>query len=191
MLFVLIALPVSLAGCGKDGQSAVGHVPAARAAGPNIRVVVEDGCPRTLGRARDVENRPEGLATRLVPEGAEPVAGLVCEYTGSPTAKTPLATKLARRVPLDAHQAARLAVATGHVSVAPAHGTTSCPNPQLGSEAIIAFAYDTGRIVDLWYETSGCQTLDNGYVLAFQGGNPSFYSGFQPVFDELAPLPKQ
>jgi hypothetical protein len=112
----------------------------------------------------------------------------VCEYADASTTHAPLRTRLARSVRLDTADARRLASAIVNVSVEAAHGEFHCPNQEFGTVAVIAFDYGR-RTVDLWYQWTGCQTLDNGYVLAFQGGNPSFYSGFQDAFDDLAPLP--
>jgi hypothetical protein len=42
-------------------------------------------------------------------------------------------------------------------------------------------------VVDLWFSTTGCETLDNGYVLAFHAGNSSFYEHFERQFHALVP----
>ena len=196
---VAVALTVLLAACTSDAVSRpsatpatgqIGHVPRARARAPKVRIEVAGGCPRNLGQAHDVANRPDQLASRLVPDGLAPINGIVCEYVGSPSMAAPVRTILARQFALSGGDAARLATALRHVSLAPPHGEFACPNQRCGADAVIALGYRTGRTVDLWYSWTGCQTIDNGYVLAFQGANESFYSGFQPVFDQLAPLPR-
>ena len=41
--------------------------------------------------------------------------------------------------------------------------------------------------VDVWWNDSGCQTLDNGRLGAFEDGNPSFYKTFQNAYTRLVP----
>jgi hypothetical protein len=40
--------------------------------------------------------------------------------------------------------------------------------------------------VDLWFSDSGCETLDNGRIRAYESGNPSF-GAFVMLVSELAP----
>jgi hypothetical protein len=187
VLGAVLGAPLALLAC---GSSTSGQIPAAQATGLKIVVTVDGGCTVTLGPAKDVRTDPDGLSQHLLPEHTKPTSSLVCEYTGRSTAQQPLRTRLARSVRLGVHDATRLASAISKVSTKPAHGEFVCPNDQFGTVTIVAFNY-ADRTVDLWYKWSGCQTLDNGYVLAFQGANASFYSAFQPVFDDLAPLPRQ
>jgi hypothetical protein len=53
--------------------------------------------------------------------------------------------------------------------------------------AVIGFSFPGRPDVGLWYDASGCQTLDNGRIGSFEGGNPSFYDGFLNVVDRLSP----
>ena len=194
-----LTLSVSSAACADragDGRAAasssgrVGHVSRARADGPKIRIDVATGCPRSIGGAHDVANPPDRAASLLVPDGPTPINGVVCEYVGSPSAGEPLRTRLARQVPLNAADAARLASALRHVSLVPARGDVACPADRSGDNAVIALGYRSGRAVDLWYAWTGCQSIDNGVVLGSRGANKSFYDGFEPVFDGIAPLPR-
>jgi len=50
---------------------------------------------------------------------------------------------------------------------------------------IIAFGYSQYS-VDIWYQDSGCQTVDNGKIGAWQGGSASF-AAFQTTLVGLAP----
>lgn len=185
LLTVVLGGALAVQAC---SSSTRGHVPAVRAAGPKIVVTVRGGCPATLGRATDVRNDGDGLSDHLLSGGMKPVRGLVCEYRSMQT--PPFPTRLASSVRLEAADARRLATVIQNVSLRPARGAFSCPEQEFGTVAVLAFDYGD-HTVDLWYQWSGCQTLDNGHVLAFQGANPSFYSRFQTVFDSLAPLPPQ
>lgn len=137
-----------------------------------------------------MRNDPRRLSQHLLPRNAMPSRGLVCEYTAAATAQPPVEPRLARSIAIGVAGATRLASVINRISTQPPQGEFACPNGQFGAVAVLAFDY-ADRTVDLWYKWSGCQTLDNGYVVAFQGANPSFYSGFQSVFDDLAPLPSR
>jgi hypothetical protein len=157
---------------------------------PRVRVAVDSRCPDTLGGAKDVSNPPGGLGNHLVPTGDHPRAGLVCQYAGSQNLKAPTTTVLARSTALTPQSAARLAQALRNVSVKAPTGKFGCPAGLVGSITIIALSY-RGRAadVDLWYSTSGCQTIDNGHLEAFQGANPTFYNGFETALEQVAPRP--
>lgn len=152
---------------------------------PQVHIAVGDSCPATLGNAADVSNPKAGLTRNLVPVGPSPASGLVCQYGAHLGAGTSAAPSVVRSVALSAAKATRLARALGAVSLDQPSGTFHCPM-DVGSIAIIALHY-VGRSddVDVWYATSGCQTLDNGHVSAFQGANPSFYDGFESTFAEM------
>jgi hypothetical protein len=96
---------------------------------------------------------------------------------------------LYRQVRLNAAQASRLGAVVDKVSTAPPKGAYSCP-AGWNTATVIAFSYRGRSDADLWYYDSGCQTLDNGKIGAFQGGNPSFYRGFVSMIDRLAPQTK-
>ncbi len=72
------------------------------------------------------------------------------------------------------------------ISTAAPKGVTSCP-ADVGSVSIIVFGYSKPPDIDLWYSDSGCKTLDNGLIGAFEPGNPAFYQSFETLIDELAP----
>lgn len=110
---------------------------------------------------------------------------MVCEY--EPTSAG--TTHLRHGVRLDAAHAQRLAKALSGVSLKPPTGQFSCPADYSGADTVIALTYPPGSTVALWYKTAGCRTLDNGDVLAFQGANASFFDGFEPVFNSVAPAP--
>lgn len=148
-------------------------------------MLVGEGCPRTLGQAEDVGKQPGIPSDRLLPTG-QPSAGLICEYMASPSGQ---ATALLHEVRLDSTNAQRLANAIVHVSLRPATGSFHCPANFFGSDTVIAFTYTPTLSADLWYRTSGCRTLDNGDVSAFEGANPSFYTGFANIFNSLVPAP--
>jgi hypothetical protein len=167
-----------------SNSPAIGHV-ATQSPGQTITVSVRKGCPNTLGDTKDVATQPEIPGDRLLPTG-QPSAGLICEYTASPRGET---TMLLHRVQLDAAKARALAVAVGLVSLKPATGAFNCPDDLFGTVTVIAFDYSASIGADLWYTTSGCRTLDNGHVSAFEGANPSFYSGFESAFNSLVPKP--
>jgi hypothetical protein len=65
----------------------------------------------------------------------------------------------------------------------PPLGAVNCPN-DTASFAIIALAFNGSRDEDLWWKTSGCQTLDNGTVGATETANDSF-SYFQITASDL------
>jgi hypothetical protein len=50
---------------------------------------------------------------------------------------------------------------------------------------IIGLSYASRPDVGLAYHATGCQTLDNGRLGSFEGGNPSFYDTFASVVDRL------
>jgi hypothetical protein len=64
----------------------------------------------------------------------------------------------------------------------------NCP-AATGAFAILAFSYPHHRDVDLWWNTTGCQSIDNGRIGASQIGSTSF-GAFQTVFDCAAALPE-
>jgi len=172
-----LAVTVATSGCASGRPYSAGT--------PEVHIAVGDSCPATLGNAADVSNPKAGLTRSLVPVGPSPASGLVCQYDAHLSAGTVASPSVVRSVALSAAKASRLARALGAVSLKKPSGTFHCPM-DVGSIAIIALHY-VGRSddVDVWYETSGCQTLDNGHVSAFQGANPSFYDGFESTFAEM------
>lgn len=180
----------ALAGCagaasGAHGLSSLPELPPHQLRSPAIRITVAGGCPASLGTAADVRNDPSVLEARLVPAGDQPDSALICRYPGSTTADG-LPSSKNRRIVLRRAAADALARALARVSLVQPKGMFSCP-ADFESLAIIVLHYAAGSDVDIWYRTTGCQTLDNGYILAFEGANPSFYNTFVDAYARLVP----
>ncbi len=82
--------------------------------------------------------------------------------------------------------AGRLANAIRQINLAKPSGRFNCAG-DVGEATMIGLSYPRRSDVGLWYQSSGCQTLDNGRIGAFQGANPSFYTGFETTVDQLVP----
>ena len=152
--------------------------------GPRVHLTLAGGCPAGLEFA-DVTNPPGRLSDHMVPPG-RPVAGLVCHYAtgGRPTQPASRSGSLPAQQRLAAAAAGRLAQAVAGIRLgSPGPSWSNCPMDQ-GQVDIIVLSYP-GEDVDLWYKAAGCEFLDNGFVLADEGGNPSFYSGFIPVYESV------
>ncbi|MFE4949727.1 hypothetical protein ACFQ9V_06415 [Leifsonia sp. NPDC056665] len=89
---------------------------------------------------------------------------------------------------LDASKARRIAATLQRLSVAQPTGTVNCPD-DTGAFAILAFSYPHHSDVSLWWNTTGCQSIDNGRIGASQIASRSF-SDFQNTFDSAAELPE-
>jgi hypothetical protein len=192
---VIVAVIVAVSACSSGGSNRPpfarrpslsaaanrGSVSQDQKTGPKIVISSRGRCPVSLGRARDVTNSFRARSETLLPVGQQPQSGLVCQYGPNSTGGAQQSQRVAIR--LDARRAQLLAAGVASVSLAAAKGRFACPAELSGADTVIAFDYATGRTVDLWYATSGCQTLDNGDVLAFQGANASFYNGFQMAFN--------
>jgi hypothetical protein len=151
--------------------------------GRRVRVTIAGGCPATIAGYGDVANPRGDLTARMLP-AETPTAGLICRYgrvfgaskastlAHSTVLSTPPARTLARSVN---------AIWTGSAGT----GSTSCPD-DTGVSDVIVFGYTGRSDVDLWYHASGCQGVDNGYIVGVQVGNPSFFDGFQPLLSSLA-----
>jgi hypothetical protein len=188
-LWAVAVIAVVLAG----GGTAVGLAAAGDANGagtwfqpssPKLDVNVAKGCPSSLASFQDVVNTFPGPP--LVP--AEPRAGLICRY--GPiygVGPTPASQRLlATSKRLDEAQAQALATVIRALTLTVSVGAASCP-ADFGEVAVIGFEYPGKADVGLWYRTTGCQTLDNGRIGAFEEGNPSFYNGFVNLIDRLSP----
>ena len=153
---------------------------------PQVHVDVSAGCSMSLNDWQDVRNAGKGLESELVPPN--PVAALICRYHGDmgPSVLPPSSRTLYRQVVLDRGTARELATSIAAISLARPTGVTSCPSSG-GSASLLVFAYPDRQDVDLWYADSGCATLDNGQIAAFEPGNPPFYQRFAPLVDQLAP----
>jgi hypothetical protein len=172
--------------------AALGAVPAGPAAAstaagvwtvsrwPKLRVDVASGCPASLGAYKDVVNTFPGPP--LVPPN--PTAGIICRY--GPATNTTATARLERRTQLGRVEAGTLSTVVRRLSLAPPTGISSCP-ADFGIVALIGFSYPGRADVGLWYQASGCQTLDNGRIGSFEGGNPSFYNAFLNIIDRLSP----
>jgi hypothetical protein len=149
------------------------------------RVVVSRSCPGGLGTANGVSNAYSG-AQLVAPN---PTSGLICRYTPPypfGAQPNPDPASLSAQVRLSTSQAVHLSTVIDAINTAVPTGSTSCP-PDLRSVSVIAFAYSRGRDIDLWFEDSGCQTLNNGRVEVFEEGNPEFYGAFDPLIEAWAP----
>jgi hypothetical protein len=85
-------------------------------------------------------------------------------------------------------QAASLSALVAATSIAPVVGSYSCPSGDSGHVALIVLGYPNRSDVDLWYSDTGCQGIDNGSELAFEGGNASFWN-LQGAIDALVMKP--
>jgi hypothetical protein len=107
----------------------------------------------------------------------DPTAGLICLYSQD---------LLTRQTHLDVDQAITLVRAIRALDLSKPSGVFHCPN-DTGAVDVIGFSYSRRVDVGLWYAASGCQTVDNGRLSSFQGGNPSFYVGFEGTFNDMSP----
>lgn len=181
---VVAAALVLLSGCGSylhdvGGSPTYSAVPKSR----SIRVEVSNGCPDGLGRAQDVRNiEPKVLRFQLVRRDA--TSGIVCVYAAG---AAPGSTKLTDSVRLGRNGARDLSGALADVASHEVHGDIACPAQYAGAITVIALHYDDGPDEDVWYQTTGCQTLRNGITYRGEVGNKSFYDGFRTVFDKVMP----
>lgn len=154
---------------------------------PAIHLSTDGSCPDSLGEAADVSNAAIWQRHELVPP--QPVRGLICRYeaplgSGAEGQRTGMLLYGSAR--LAARSASRLAGAIRRIHTRMPKGPTSCP-AGFDQSTVIAFAYGGSGSADLWYQDSGCPTLDNGWLGAFESGNPPFYQGFAPLLDRLCP----
>lgn len=147
---------------------------------PKLRVDVAAGCPASIGTYQDVVNTFPGPP--LVAAG--PTRGLICRY--SPRASTSRPGNLVHQVRLTRAQAQALGAVVRSLDLTPPAGTAHCP-AAFGTVALIGLSYATRQDIGLWYEASGCQTLDNGRIGASETGNPSFYNRFLSTVNRLSP----
>ncbi len=169
------AVAVICAGCSaRAPTSAVGS----SSREGKLLVSVSSGCPRSVLDYEDVVSTVD--SPLLVP--ANPTAAIVCWYSPINVSNP---RRLARQVRLDGDAANRLAETIGHISLEAPAGAGACPM-DVGLVVILGFSYPSGTDVGLWYAASGCQTLDNGRIRAYELGNPSFYIGFVQAIDSVA-----
>jgi hypothetical protein len=148
---------------------------------PKLRVNVAAGCPSSDAAVADVVNTFSGPP--LV--AANPVNGLICRYGARPGSGLPDSGLLVRSKVLDHDQATQLDDVIRQLNLAKPSGVFHCP-ADVGFATIIGFSYPGRSDVGLWYQASGCRTLDNGRLGAFQGANPSF-GAFESLIDGLLP----
>jgi hypothetical protein len=137
---------------------------------PQLRVIGED-CPRTVAGYADVRNDRRPDAKKLLPR-ENPTGAAVCYY--GPQSRREM---LGKRLIVDTAHATALARIINNIDLKSPSGETSCA-AATGVVNILVFSYRANPDVDLWWGASGCEALDNGYVSAYEPGNPSFYAGF-------------
>lgn len=118
-------------------------------------------------------------------------SGLVCRYRqigGHPGGPGPQFGVLYASPPLDGRQAVELTRIIDAIKTeGPPSGPISCPAQLNGMATVIAFDYPH-RSVDLWYQDSGCQEIDNGVIGASEIGNASF-EALPDWLNAIAPAP--
>ena len=149
--------------------------------GPRIRVTTTSGCPASLGKTTDVSNAANGLTKTMLPAGY-PVRGVICTFASIDGGRARI-----RQIELGSDEAVRLARAIKNIPLGSAGlGPHGCPN-DTGATDVIAFGYQDDLQVDLWFHASGCRTLDNGYVIVEEIGNPAFYGAFEKLMTSFNP----
>lgn len=149
---------------------------------PLIRIPPEGPCPKSIRDFNDVANTEDSLRSHLLPPGA--LFGIICRYITVPK-RTPY--KLYRRSLINGRTAAAFEDAINNIQTERPEEIVSCPAKFIEA-TVLAFGYLDGHFVDLWYEDSGCQTLDNGYLEASETTDPPFQNFIQLV-NQIAPLP--
>jgi hypothetical protein len=128
-------------------------------AGPRLRVLVTDHCPRTDHSVVGVTNPGAALDHALLPAG-RPNAGLECYYFGLNTRPF----QLRQQVRLDAAQARRVAASMARIPLSYEIGAVvNCPMDDESAE-VIALSYPHRPDVDLWVALNGCGGVSNGYI---------------------------
>lgn len=152
-----------------------------------VRIAVPPGgCPTALGAAQGVVGTASDPTT-LLPAPSRVTSAVVCEYS-SPLGPERPRGRLRREVDLPQQDARRLASAVHAVRIVRSSGSAACPE-DAGTVDVLAFRRASPAAdSDLWWRTSGCQTLDDGVERTDQLGNPSF-GGFQRLFARLVPAP--
>lgn len=144
---------------------------------PTLTVNAAQPCPVSAGKARDVSNTAAS-SSRLLSASAAATRGLICVYSGS------LNPAPVHQIILNSTNASRLAAALRGVALkAPPNGLVNCP-ADTGGFTVIAFTFRGASDEDVWWDDSGCQTLDNGRVGTTQIANDSF-GRFQTVESEV------
>ena len=177
-LVLVLALTVPLSACSAPAPEPLEPV--------GVRIAVPDaGCPRSVEGAQDVVAAPR--SSTLLPDPTTVSSAVICEYA-STAGRRRTGGRLRREVDLPQDDARRLAAAVHALRIVRAAGPAACPE-DTGTVALLAFRRP-GRVpdADLWWRTSGCQTLDDGTLRTEQLGDPSF-GAFQRLVARLTPAP--
>jgi hypothetical protein len=178
-------LGLATAGVLALAASGCGSLPSVSGASSPIRLLASHPCPVTLGAADGVSN--PGIGDELV--WPNPSSGLICRYAPPSPFNTDFDLdpgSLYAQVWLTRSQAARLAAVIESISTAVPTGSFHCP-AAFDSASLIVLAYTSAPDIDLWFQDTGCQTLDNGKIRAFEVGNPNFFGPFDSLIQEWAP----
>jgi hypothetical protein len=151
--------------------------------GTRLRLTVSAGCPATVAGDVDVTNAGSDLTSALLPSGV-PTAALLCAYGPNVGPATAGSAPQIDHWRLAAAGAATLAAAVRGIPLSHLDDAmTSCPMDD-GAVTVLAFSYAGRADVDLWWSTTGCQSLENGDISA------SPYGPFQDTFDALTGIPQ-
>lgn len=164
------AAVVALAGC-SETASFIASSPAA--------TFSATACPAALGTVQDVV-APRVQSDRLLNARPTPTTALICEYGSSFDQGPGARHTLAEQIDLAADQASRLGAAAARIDVGVSAGSGGCPS-DTGTVTVIVFDYRDSPPTELWWRSTGCQTIDNGATEAEQVANASF-GDFQTVF---------
>jgi hypothetical protein len=155
--------------------------------GKRVHIAAASGCPATLGKATDVFN-VISASPALLPTAPSPLAGLICSYGSKPgnrptstpgssgkPSKVRFTSGLTHQATLSASDDRRLAATITALSMAPPPpGPVNCPMALVGEREVLVLSYSPSLDIDLWFEDTGCETLDNGTLTSWQIANPSF-----------------
>ena len=125
-------------------------------------------------------NPGSDISDRLIPK-SQPSGGTICEYSPPIYASQ---VNLSRSAHLSPSQAKSLAMIISAIKLTSSSGE-GCPIVIPGAVTIIEMTYSRHATVTLAYFRSGCQSLSNGKVTAFEVANPSFYNGLVPRVNQL------
>lgn len=146
-----------------------------------VRVPARGPCPPSVQGYSDVANNGQDLRSRLLPAGA--LFGLICRYGQGPGAT---AFTLIRSALVNGRTALIFEQVISKISTKKSAGVAACP-AQFATVTVLAFGFSRRADIDLWYNDSGCQTLDNGFLEASEISNPAFFNQFIPLVTELSP----
>jgi hypothetical protein len=143
--------------------------------GPRLRVTMLGGCPHALGENVDVDNPKDGLDRRLLPKD-DPTGAMICSYEGNTFVLRSL--HLARSKTLSLREAVGLAGTVNEIRLnyPGKWGFYSChTGTEIENKYILVFSYARHADADLWYDTTSCGTLQNGYLAAQQYNDIGFF----------------